>query len=83
MVFHLVSLAESVRLSGQIVLTSVHNAESVLAFLIMMVFMIVYVAYKTTSPGIVVFPVVFLLTLVAAAGQQPFLQMPPGVRKAG
>ena len=81
MVFHLVSLVEAVRLSNQIILTSVHNAESVLAFLMMIVFMIVYVAYKTTSPGIMVFPVVFLLTLVAAAGEQPFVQMPPGVRK--
>lgn len=81
MVFHLVSLAESMRLSGQVIFIAVHNPESVLAFLIMVVFMIVYVAYKTTTPGIVVFPLVFVLTLVAAAGQQPFVQMPLGVRK--
>ena len=81
MVFHLVSLVESVRMSGQMILTSVHNAESVLAFLLMVVFMIVYIAYKTTSPGIMIFPVVFLLTLVGAAGEQPFVEMPPGVRK--
>ena len=82
MVFHLVSLAESIRISDQLVYTAVRNAESVLAFLIMVVFMIVYMVYKTTSPGIVVFPLVFFLTLVAAAGQQPFLQMPPGVMKS-
>ena len=81
MVFHFVSLAEAIRLSGQITWTSVHNAESVLAFLIMVIFMIIYMVYKTTSPGIVVFPLVFLLTLVAVAGEQPFLQMPAGVRK--
>src|SRR5262249_53785003 len=46
-----------------------------LAFLIMVVFMLVYVVYKTTSPGIVVFPMVFLLTFVAATGQQPFRLM--------
>jgi len=80
MVFHLVSLAEAMKLSGQVTLTSVHNIESVLAFLIMVVFMIAYLAYKTTSPGIVVFPVVFLLTFVAATGQQPFLFMSPGMR---
>jgi ABC-type uncharacterized transport system permease subunit len=80
MVFHFVALAEAMRLSGQIALTSVHNSESVLAFLIMVVFMVVYMVYKTTSPGIVVFPLVFLLTLVAAAGDQPSLQMPVGVR---
>jgi ABC-type uncharacterized transport system permease subunit len=82
MVFHFVSLAEAMRLSGQITLTSVHNAESVLAFLLMVVFMMVYLAYRTTSPGIIIFPIVFLLTLIAATGQQPFLQIPPDVRKS-
>jgi ABC-type uncharacterized transport system permease subunit len=82
MVFHFVSLAEAMRLSGQIAMTSVHNVESVLAFLLMAVFMMVYVAYKTTSPGIIIFPIVFLLTLIAATGQQPFLQIPPDVRKS-
>ena len=53
--------------------TSVHNAESLLAFISMTLFMIVYAIYKTTSPGIVVFPVVFFLTFVAAVGQQPVL----------
>jgi ABC-type transport system involved in cytochrome c biogenesis permease subunit len=81
MVFHLVALVEAAHLSGQIILTSVHNSESVLAFLLMIVFMIVYISYQTTSPGIMIFPVVFLLTLVAAVGEQPFVQMPPGVRK--
>src|ERR1700719_4787878 len=73
MVFHFVSLTDSILLTGQITLTSVHNAESVLGFLIMVVFMIVYLLYQTTSPGIVVFPLVFLLTFVATTGQQPFL----------
>ena len=80
MVFHFVSLAEAFSLSGQITLTSVHNAESVLAFLIMVFFMIAYLVYQTTSPGIVVFPVVFLLTFVGATGQQPFLFLSSSVR---
>jgi|ERR1700756_26417 ABC-type uncharacterized transport system permease subunit len=80
MVFHFVSLTEAVLLSGQLTLTSVHNSESLLAFLIMSVFMIVYVVYQTASPGIVVFPVVFLLTFVAATGQQPFLLTSSSVR---
>ena len=54
MIFHFVALAESVWLTGGLALASVHNAESLLGFLIMMVFMIVYLVYKTTSPGIVV-----------------------------
>jgi ABC-type uncharacterized transport system permease subunit len=81
MIFQAVSLTEGVLFSGQITIAAAHNAESILAFLIMLVFMIVYLTYKTTSPGIIVFPVVFLLTFVAATGEQPFLRMLPGVRK--
>ena len=81
MVFHLVSLTEGVLLSGQVTLASVHNSMSLLAFLIMTVFMIAYLVYKTTSPGIVVFPLVFLLTFVAATGEQPFLLTSPVLHK--
>jgi ABC-type uncharacterized transport system permease subunit len=76
MVFHFVSLVEAVVETGQLTLASVHNSESLLAFLIMVVFMLVYLIYKTTSPGIVVFPLVFLLTFVAATGQQPLVLTP-------
>jgi ABC-type uncharacterized transport system permease subunit len=72
MVFHFVSLVE-VFLLDHVVWASVHNAESLLAFISMTFFMIVYAIYKTTSPGVVVFPVVFFLTFVAATGQQPFV----------
>ncbi|HZP62692.1 MAG TPA: cytochrome c biogenesis protein CcsA [Terriglobales bacterium] len=73
MVFHFVSLTDAFLQSGQMALTSVHNAESVLGFLIMVIFLLVYMVYKTTSPGIVVFPVVFLLTFISATGEAPFL----------
>lgn len=74
MVFHFVSLVE-LFLSGHVVWASVHNGESLLAFFSMTFFMIIYAIYKTTSPGVVVFPVVFFLTLVAALDEQPVLQM--------
>jgi ABC-type uncharacterized transport system permease subunit len=80
MVFHFVSLTDSFLLSGQMTLTSIHNAESVLAFLIMVVFLLVYMIYQTTSPGIIVFPVVFLLTFISATGEAPFLLTTPGLR---
>ena len=80
MVFQFVSLTEAILLSGQLTLTSVHNSESFLAFLVMTGFMIVYLTYRTTSPGIVVFPLVFVLTFIAATGQQPFLLTSPGMR---
>src|ERR1017187_577105 len=77
MVFHLVSLTEAVVQSGQFASASVHNAESLLAFLIMVVFMLAYLVYKTTTPGIVV----FLLTFVASTGQQPLVFTADVVKK--
>jgi HemX protein len=73
MVFHFVAIVEAVRNSGELSLASLSTAASVLAFLIMVVFLIVYMIYQTTSPGIVVFPLVFLLTFIAATRQQPFV----------
>jgi ABC-type uncharacterized transport system permease subunit len=73
MVLQFVSLTEAVHSTGQLSVASVHNSESLLAFLIMAAFLLVYAIYHTTSPGIIVFPLVFLLTFVAATGQQPFL----------
>src|SRR6266576_5101243 len=81
MVLHFVSLVEAVVQAGQLTLASVHNSESLLAFLIMVVFMLAYLIYKTTSPGIVVFPIVFLLTFVAATGQQPVVLTSVAVKK--
>ncbi len=79
MVFHFVSLAEAFLSSSQVALASAHNAESVLGFLIMVVFMLVYGVYKTTAPGIIVFPVVFLLTFISATGEKPFLVTSSGL----
>jgi len=73
MIFHFVSLTEALMLAGSMAITSVHNAESLLALLVMIAFMIVYFVYRTTSPGIVVFPLVFVLTFAAATHQQPFV----------
>ncbi len=73
MVFHFVSLAETAMMSGHLSLAamSVYDSESLLAFLILAVFMVVYAKYKTTSPGIFVFPLAFLMTFAAALAQQP------------
>src|SRR6266550_9136847 len=81
MVFQFVSLSESVLVGGPVTITLVHNSESFLALLVMAAFMIVFLVYRTTSPGIVVFPLVFLLSFVAATGQQPFLLTSPGLRR--
>jgi len=81
MVFQFVALAEEGLLSQQLLTASIHNSESLMALVIMAVFMVAYAFYRTLSPGIVAFPIVFLLTFVASSGQQPFLGASDGVRK--
>ena len=73
MVFHFVSLTERAMLNGRFSLTvmSIHESESMLAFVILTVFLLMYWRYRTLSPGIVIFPVVFLLTFASSIAQQP------------
>ena len=73
MVFHCVAIVEAVYLSGRVSLASLPAAASILGFAIMVVFLISYMAYQTASPGIVVFPLVFLLTFLGATRQEPFV----------
>lgn len=73
MIFHFVAIAEVVHQSGNLSLASLSLAVSILGFFIMVLFLLVYMVYQTTSPGIVVFPLVFLLTFVSMSGQQPFM----------
>lgn len=81
MVFHFVAIVETVRQSGELGLASLSTAASVLGFSIMVVFMLVYMAYKTTSPGMVVFPLVFFLTFIGATRQEPFVLASETARK--
>ena len=72
MVFHLsrsLNCFSPATLSGR----PLHNGESLLAFLSMTFFLPIYAIYHTTSPGVVVFPVVFFLTFVAAVDEQPVI----------
>lgn len=76
MVFQIVALTEAMIHAGP-GLASLHNSETLLSLLVMAAFLLVYAIYKTTSPGIVVFPLVFLLTFISASGQQPFVLSSP------
>src|SRR5512146_1523274 len=80
MVFHFVSLVEAFATEHTLLLASIHNSESLLAFVVMVGFMLVYWRYQTTTPGVFVFPLVFLLTFVAAMGQQKIVLATPLVR---
>lgn len=68
--FHLVSIVEDAASAGHL-LGSVHRSESLLAFLILAVFLLFYSGYRTLAPGMFVFPMVFVLALTAALGQDP------------
>jgi ABC-type transport system involved in cytochrome c biogenesis permease subunit len=71
LIFHFVSLVEYTVLIGHLSWASIHYSESLLAFIAMVVFFIFFVGYRTTSPGIVIFPIVFVLTFASAVGQRP------------
>src|SRR5215472_5852153 len=66
MTFHFVSLIENAMLSRTWAPSSVHELESLLAFVLMVFFFAIYARYRATAPGLAVFPVVFLLTASTA-----------------
>jgi len=68
--FHFVSLAELTVEQGHLAPSTQNHAESLLAFLVGAVFFAFWIKYKTVSPGIFVFPLVFLLCLLGTIGQQ-------------
>ncbi len=80
LIFHFVSLVESTVQIGHLSLASIHYSESMLAFLAMVVFFVFFVGYRTVSPGIVIFPIVFVLTLTSALGQKPVALTSPLLR---
>jgi ABC-type transport system involved in cytochrome c biogenesis permease subunit len=82
LIFHFVSLVEYTVLIGRLSWASIHYSESLLAFIAMVVFFIFFVGYRTTSAGIVIFPIVFLLTFASAVGQQPVTFTSPALRSS-
>lgn len=70
-VFHFVALAEIFAATGDPAPVTIYQSESVLAFILMVSFFGVYWRYKTTSPAVLVFPLVFMLGLSASLGEQP------------
>ena len=80
-VFHFVALLEYGMLAPLVIASPslLHQVESLLAFLLMVFFFVVYVRYKTVSPGVGVFPIVFLLTVLASAPSSLINSPSPGV----
>ncbi len=69
MIFHFVSLTETAILNGYGDLLTIRYAESGLALIVVAIFMAIYARFKTTTPGVFVFPLVFLLTFASAIGE--------------
>jgi ABC-type uncharacterized transport system permease subunit len=70
-VFHFVSIVENAMFSGTWAPTSMHGVESLLAFVLMVFFFVVYARFRATSPGLAVFPLVFWLTFSASSYASP------------
>ncbi len=77
MTFHFVSLIEKAMLSHILAPSSMHEMESLLAFVLMVFFFVIYARYHATAPGLAVFPLVFLLTASAALGTTPSAESTP------
>lgn len=79
-IFHFVALVEYAKLSAVIAPSFfLHQVESLLGFLLMLFFFVVYFRYKTASPGVAVFPITFLLTLSASVPSSLVGGPSPGV----
>ena len=78
-VFHLVAIVEYGMLGPAVAPSFLHQVESLLAFLLMVFFFVVYFRYKTASPGVAVFPLAFLLTVFASAPSSLVGSPAPGV----
>ena len=80
MIFHFVSLVETAVLYGYGELLNIRHAESVLAWLIAIIFTVMFVRYRTASPAAFIFPLIFVLTFASAIAQHHVSFPSPGFR---
>lgn len=66
MVLHMVALVEAGRLARHFPPEGFHNSVSLCAFLIGLLFLLTYWRYRFESLGVFLFPLVFMMTAVAA-----------------
>jgi ABC-type transport system involved in cytochrome c biogenesis permease subunit len=66
--FHLVSMVELGLLQHQFPVTDIYQRLSLCAFLITVSFLFAYWKYRTASLSVFIFPLVFVLALIAALG---------------
>lgn len=66
LLFHFVSLAETLHAARHTLPVDRHETQSVLALLLALGFVLTFVRYRTVAPGVFLLPVAVLLTLVPA-----------------
>jgi ABC-type uncharacterized transport system permease subunit len=71
LVFHFVSLVEIANEYGYLDLLTIRHAQSALALLLVVLFFALYTRYHTTSQGLFIFPLAFLLTFGSAMSLRP------------
>jgi ABC-type uncharacterized transport system permease subunit len=72
--FHFVSLAEMLNAAHHRLPVEAHELQSVLALILAVGFLVIYAIYRSVAIGVFVFPIVFLLGMLAAfrPGEETF-----------
>lgn len=70
-VLHMVAIVENAVMSVAVLPAGFSNSVSLCAFLIGVLFLIVYARYRIESLGVLLFPLVFVMTAVAAVNAPP------------
>jgi ABC-type uncharacterized transport system permease subunit len=79
-VFHFVSIIEEGLVNNRCPITNFYETLSMCAFLIVVVYMFVQWRYKMNSLSVVIFPLVFVMALVATLGNPVSAWSSPAVR---
>lgn len=78
--FHLVSFVEELALAHRWMPEGIHEVQSTLALLVVGIFLLIWVRYRTLSFGLFALPLAFLLTLVPAIGMDRYTFSSPMIR---
>jgi ABC-type uncharacterized transport system permease subunit len=81
-VFHLVSIVEEGLLTNRCPITNFYETLSMCAFLVVLLFLGVYWRYKVESLSVFIFPLVFVMAMVATLGNPVSAWSSPVVRNA-
>jgi ABC-type uncharacterized transport system permease subunit len=78
--FHLVSFVEVLAQAHRWMPEGMHEVQSTLALLIVGIFLLIWVRFRTISFGLFALPLAFLLTLVPATGMERYTFSSPMIR---